>query len=115
MAIRHYPAMLSELLKFDFRDSHSSLQNAHRTEFDAPASALSVVRRNENPDKKYLRRWLIENLPCIEMDENWTVEEENSVAEFRKLMKDEVPLDIYEDKHVFYKFLKGNPTIIIHS
>ncbi|GFY55209.1 SEC14-like protein 2 [Trichonephila inaurata madagascariensis] len=37
----------------------------------------------------------------------WTIQKKNAVAEFRKLMKDEVPQDMYEDKHVFYKFLKA--------
>ncbi|GFS58169.1 SEC14-like protein 2 [Nephila pilipes] len=41
------------------------------------------------------------------MKENWTEEEENAVAEFRKIMKDEVPKNMCEDKYVFYKFLKA--------
>ncbi|GBN11364.1 SEC14-like protein 2, partial [Araneus ventricosus] len=41
------------------------------------------------------------------MYDEWTEEEKNAVAELRKIMKDEVPPDMYEDKHVFYKFLKA--------
>ncbi|GFR31893.1 hypothetical protein TNCT_110811 [Trichonephila clavata] len=46
----------------------------------------------------------LKNLPSNKMDESWTVEEENAVTEFRKLMKDEVPQDMYEDKYVFINF-----------
>ncbi|CAL1296156.1 unnamed protein product [Larinioides sclopetarius] len=41
------------------------------------------------------------------MHDEWTEKEKNAVAELRKIMKDDVSSDMYEDKHIFYKFLKA--------
>ncbi|GIY49267.1 SEC14-like protein 2 [Caerostris darwini] len=41
------------------------------------------------------------------MIDNWTENEKNAVVELQKIMKDDVPKDMYEDKYIFYKFLKA--------
>ncbi|KAF8794828.1 SEC14-like protein 2 like protein [Argiope bruennichi] len=77
------------------------------TEYE-PLSGFIICKRQGNFWKAVRKRNLKFGIEGFgKMHDEWSEEEKNAVAELRKIMKDEVPLDMYEDKHIFFKFLKA--------